>query len=86
MLGLVSDTIFRLKSRITRFVILLGSMWTEHVDHTNLECRMWPRAGAIAARLWGYEANQPVLLTHPDSIGVGYNQRKLTNLNGIVIT
>jgi hypothetical protein len=30
-----------------------GSMWTEHVDHTNFECRMWPRAGAIAARLWG---------------------------------
>ena len=55
-------------------------MWTEHVDHTNLECRMWPRAGAIAARLWGYEANQPVILTHPNLMALDSNNvRKLLN-------
>jgi N-acetyl-beta-hexosaminidase len=35
-----------------------GNMWTEHVDHTNLECRLWPRAAAVAARLWGLESWQ----------------------------
>ena len=30
-----------------------GSLWSEKVDHTNFECRMWPRAGAIAQLLWG---------------------------------
>ena len=30
-----------------------ASMWTENVDCSNLECRLWPRAGAVAARLWG---------------------------------
>lgn len=31
-----------------------GAMWTECVDHTNFECRVWPRAGAIAQSLWGF--------------------------------
>lgn len=31
-----------------------GAMWTEYVDHTNFECRVWPRAGAIAQSLWGF--------------------------------
>lgn len=34
-----------------------GAMWTECVDHTNFECRVWPRAGAIAQALWGFKAN-----------------------------
>ncbi len=34
-----------------------AAMWTENVDHTNLECRMWPRAGAVAARLWGLSSD-----------------------------
>lgn len=33
-----------------------ASMWTEKVDCTNLECRLWPRAGAVGARLWGLGA------------------------------
>lgn len=28
------------------------AMWTEKVDVSNFECRVWPRAGAVAARLW----------------------------------
>ena len=30
-------------------------MWTEHVDVTNLDCRIWPRGGAIASSLWGLD-------------------------------
>jgi len=30
-----------------------GSLWSEHIDHTNFECRMWPRAAAISQLLWG---------------------------------
>lgn len=40
-------------------------MWTEHVDHTNFECRIWPRAGAIASRLWGYEPHYPLEMVMP---------------------
>jgi hexosaminidase len=39
-----------------------ASIWTEHVDCTNFECRVWPRAGSIASRLWGLPAQlQPTL-------------------------
>jgi len=44
-----------------------GSLWTEHVDHTNFECRMWPRAGAIAQLLWG----KPIRYRAPNTYG-GY--------------
>ena len=30
-----------------------ASIWTEHVDSANFECRVWPRAGVISSRLWG---------------------------------
>lgn len=33
-----------------------GAIWTENADHTNFECRVWPRLGAIASRLWGFDA------------------------------
>ena len=29
------------------------SLWTEKVDYTNIECRVWPRAGVISSMLWG---------------------------------
>jgi endonuclease/exonuclease/phosphatase family metal-dependent hydrolase len=30
-----------------------GALWTESVDCTNYECRVWPRMSAVAYRLWG---------------------------------
>lgn len=30
-----------------------GSIWTENTDVTNLQCRVFPRLGSIAYRLWG---------------------------------
>ena len=29
-----------------------AAMWTERVDFTNLECRLWPRTFVVAERLW----------------------------------
>lgn len=30
-----------------------GALWTENVDWHNFECRLWPRGGVMAERLWG---------------------------------
>lgn len=55
----VSESVIPLFRRLTeaeRKMILGGeaAMWTEHVDYTNLECRVWPRAAVMAAKMWGY--------------------------------
>ncbi len=33
-----------------------GAVWTEMIDFSSIECRMWPRTAAIAAVLWGMPA------------------------------
>lgn len=38
-------------------------MWTEHVDDTNLDCRLWPRGGAVAGSLWGLDESSQSTLT-----------------------
>jgi endonuclease/exonuclease/phosphatase family metal-dependent hydrolase len=43
------------RRKLTQQGLLGGeaSLWTEEIDFTNFECRLWPRAGAVAAVLWG---------------------------------
>lgn len=37
-----------------------GAMWTERVDYSNLECRLWPRGAVVASVLWGFDDRDPI--------------------------
>lgn len=46
---------FASKKLLTRWEEFEGgeaAMWTENVDHSNFECRVWPRAAVVAQTLW----------------------------------
>jgi len=50
-----TTTQFATKQMLPRWPLFDGgeaAMWTEHVDHSNFECRVWPRAAIVAQTLW----------------------------------
>ncbi len=49
-----------------------AAMWTEHVDFTNFDCRVWPRAGIPVSILWSGEDNSIIKLTKERS-STAYN-------------
>lgn len=57
-------------------------MWTEHVDATNLECRLWPRGGAIATSLWGLDAPSEEILSPSGKGSVTNADRKFSAASG----
>jgi hexosaminidase len=52
--------------------LILGgecAMWGELADHSNFEGKIWPRASAVAERLWsGYETPSGENITSADAI------------------
>ena len=38
-----------------------AAVWTEGIDFTNFDCRVWPRAGAVSTSLWGYKDRSVVV-------------------------
>lgn len=45
------------------------TLWGELADHTNFEGKIWPRASAVAERLWsGYETPSGENITSADAI------------------
>lgn len=57
-------------------------MWTEHVDVTNLDCRLWPRGGAIATSLWGLDAASEDVLAPRATGSVTDNDLKYAAASG----
>lgn len=49
-------------------------MWTESVDFSNFECRVWPRASVVASRLWGDTSNHLSVLCGTETASAATQQ------------
>ena len=66
-----------------------AAVWSEHIDSYNFECRAWPRAGIIGAKLWGNIQSTDIQISNLSSVSYGASERnsvKLIVSNEVVLS
>ena len=61
---LPQENIVRRKLRQEQYFGGIGALWLESIDFSNFECRLWPRAVAVASVLWGFSSKEDNIAKH----------------------